>query len=229
MHKVQKTYSLFPAGFPLLGTSPVATIYIMPLTRTLQDSYVLTASPKIRTPDLTMHTIPDCIIRDNVSGVSSVPATGTKTGATARGLVNFSNASGNEITYSAGTVLVSASGILFLLSDSVTIPAHKNGQNGHATVAAMATSPGATSNRAAHALDGPCCAPGVTIRNPEAFSDGSDGQGLHIVMQSDLVWRGSFTGRCGSDSDWSQGISKPIPAILCLVDSASEQSLKQMV
>jgi hypothetical protein len=29
--------------------------------------------------------------------------------------------------------------------------------------------------------------------------------------------------------DWSQGISKPIPAILCLVDSASEQSLKQMV
>nr|MBA2395463.1 serine/threonine protein kinase [Ktedonobacteraceae bacterium] len=79
--------SLFPAGFPLFGTPPVATILITEQSKAVQDKYVLTASPQVKAPDLNAHTIPALQLRSSLSAKRTAQTNGTKTipGLQARG------------------------------------------------------------------------------------------------------------------------------------------------
>jgi len=180
--------SFFPSGFPVLGTDPIATVYVTAQTKTLQDKYVLTASPQVKMPDLVTHTIPDRLVQSSVSNSSTVKTSGTRvlTGKQAHGTVTFTNSSGNDITLPQGTSLTSNTGVSVQLTNSVDVPQHQNGQDGKASAPAEAVDPGENGNIPAHSLDGPCCNDGITAKNSSSFTGGVTGETAHSITQSDL-------------------------------------------
>ncbi len=179
--------SFFPSGFPLLGTLPVASVFVTPQSKTLQASYVLTASPKTTTPDLVTRTIPDRVLQSAANASQTVQTTGTKSiaGVQAHGSVEFFNRGKTQVIVNP-IQLTSSSGIRIQLTQPVTVPPHQDGKDGKATGIAVALNEGVSGNIAAHTLDGTCCDNDVTAKNNEAFSGGVDAQVLHIVSQSDL-------------------------------------------
>ena len=179
--------SFFPSGFPLFGTLPVATVFVTPQAKTLQDSYVLTASPKTTTPDLVTRTIPDRMLQSAANASQTVQTTGTKSiaGVQAHGTIEFFNSGNTQVTVNP-TMLISSSGVHIQLTQSVSVPPHQDGKDGKATGIAVALNEGANGNIAAHTLDGTCCGNGVSAKNNDAFFGGVDAQVLHIVAQADL-------------------------------------------
>ena len=79
-------FSLFPAGFPLFGTAPYATITVVAQSKMVQDTYLLTASPQINKPILTTRMIPDRSVNSTAiasrtvasSGIKSIPGSASK-------------------------------------------------------------------------------------------------------------------------------------------------------
>jgi len=179
--------SFFPSGFPLFGTLPVATVFVTPQAKTLQASYVLTASPKTTTSNLVTRTIPDRILQSAANASQTVQTTGTKSiaGVQAHGIIAFFN-NGNTQFVVNPIVLTSASGVHIQLTQAVSVPPRQDGKDGKATSIAVAVNEGVSGNIAAHTLDGTCCGNGVSAKNNDAFSGGVDAQVLHIVAQSDL-------------------------------------------
>ncbi|GAC1652596.1 MAG: hypothetical protein NVS4B12_24090 [Ktedonobacteraceae bacterium] len=179
--------SFFPSGFPLFGTPPVATIFVTPQTKTLQATYVLTASPKTTTQDLITRTIPDRILQGTASNSRTVQTTGTKSiaGVQAQGTLEFFNSGNTQVTVNP-TAVTSSSDIRVQLTQAVSVPPKQNGKDGRATGTAVAVNDGASGNIAAHTVDGPCCGNGISVKNTEAFSGGVDAQVLHVVAQADL-------------------------------------------
>ncbi len=179
--------SFFPSGFPLFGTLPLATVSITPQTKTLQASYVLTASPKTTTPDLVTRTIPAHMLQSAANASQTVHTTGTKSivGVQAHGIVEFSN-SGNTQVVVNPLVLTSSSNVRIQLTQAVSVPPRQDGKDGKAIGIAVAVNEGVSGNIAAHTLDNTCCGNGVSAKNNDAFSGGVDTQVLHIVAQADL-------------------------------------------
>jgi hypothetical protein len=180
--------NIFPADFPLLGMSSVATIYVTAQSRTFENSYVLTTSPEITSPDLATHTIPNREIQASSSDNSNVSTTGAqdKGGVAAQGSIEFVNSSGHDITVPAQTVFTSTSGVKVRLAQDVVVPAHQHGQDGRNSGDAVAVSDGEAGNIGAHTLDGTCCNNGVTIGNANPFNGGVDAQHVRVVAQSDV-------------------------------------------
>jgi serine/threonine protein kinase len=180
--------NIFPADFPILGMPSVATIYVTAQSHTFQNSYVLTSSPQVKVPDLATHTIPNRVVSATASDSSTVSTTGSRAtgGVAAQGTVEFMNNSNHDITVPAQTVFTSTTGVQIRLSQDVVVPARQDGQNGKSVGDAVAVSDGVAGNIAAHTLDGTCCNNGVTIKNPDPFSGGVDGQQVHVVAQADL-------------------------------------------
>ncbi len=178
--------SFFPSGFPVFGTPPVATIFITAQSKIMQDRYVLTASPQVKTPDLNTHTVPGRELKASATDSRSVQTTGTKTiaGAQARGTVELVNNSNNPVFIPAQTTLTSGSGAQFQTVQNVQIPPRDQGNR--LSVAAIAVTPGVSGNIAPFTLNGPCCANGVTAHNTAAFSGGVNPQTVHVVSQADL-------------------------------------------
>jgi serine/threonine protein kinase len=178
--------SIFPSGFPIFGTSPVATIYVTAQSKIFQDSYVLTASPQVKTADLATHTIPDRIIKGMVSDSIIVRTTGTQTiaGKMARGNIEIANNTDTAIKIPAQQIFTSKTGIQVRLTQDVQVPPRENAAR--IIVAAIAVNAGADGNIAAHTLDSICCNNSLMIRNPAPFFGGVDGQSVYIVVQADL-------------------------------------------
>lgn len=181
-------FSIFPAGFPLFGAAPVATVYITPQSKMLQDVYVLTASPQVKQADLVTHTIPARVLRGNASDSSTVSTTGTKNegGAQAQGRVVFTNSGDTDVTVPNTLILMAPSGAHFQVMQSFTVPAQHDGKNGKVTVIVTALQPGVAGNIAPHTLDGTCCNNMLTVKNNDAFVGGADPQVTHVVAQSDI-------------------------------------------
>ncbi len=179
--------SFFPSGFPVFGTPPVATVLVTAQSKTLQRNYVLTASPRTMTPDLTTHTIPDRLLQSTASDSRTVQTTGAKTiaGTQAHGVVLFLNSTNTQVAV-APIVLISSSGVRIQLTQTVQIPPRQKGQDGKFFATAVAVNSGVNGNIAAHMLDGTCCGNGVSAKNLDAFSGGVDPQTVHIVAQGDL-------------------------------------------
>ncbi len=181
-------FSLFPAGFPLLGTPPVATVYITAQTKSLQDRYLLTASPQVKTADVAAHAIPARIVQGSSSDSSVILTTGLKTipGVQAHGIVEFTNNGDNPVQVTNAFILTTGSGVRLQLTQNIQVPGRQNGQGGKASAAAIAVSAGVVGNIAAHALDGTCCNNTLSVRNPDPFTGGVDAQTQHTVAQADL-------------------------------------------
>ncbi|MBV9711916.1 MAG: baseplate J/gp47 family protein, partial [Ktedonobacteraceae bacterium] len=178
--------SIFPSGFPIFGTPPMATITITAQSKTVQDKYILTASPQVKAPDLNAHTIPARQLKSSVSGKRTIQTTGAKIipGLHARGTVELINNTDAPAFVAAQTTLTASNGVQFQTVQDAQIPPRP--QNNTLNVTVIAVTAGASGNIAADALAGPCCGNGITVKNNAPFSGGVDPQTVHTLAQADL-------------------------------------------
>ena len=181
-------FSIFPIGFPLFGTAPYATISVVVQSKTVQDTYILTASPQISKPNLTTRIIPDRSVIGIAIASRIVASSGIKpiTGAQASGSVLFDNSSQSAHSVPAGVVFTTGAGVEVKLTKSIVVPPRNKGQDGTISSAAVAVYPGVTGNIAANALNTMCCNNQLTVSNPQPFSGGVDPHVVHIVTQADI-------------------------------------------
>jgi serine/threonine protein kinase len=181
-------FSLFPTGIPLLGDAPYVTISVVVQSKTVQDTYLLTASPQVNKPNLATRVIPDRSVMSIAIASRTVASTVIEPipGAQASGSILFDNSSRTAYHKSAGTVFTSNAGVEVKLTQSIVVPPRNEGQDGTITAQAVAVFPGATGNIDANALNTVCCNEQLTVSNPQPFSGGVDPRVVHIVAQSDI-------------------------------------------
>jgi len=181
-------FSFFPLGFPVFGSAPYATISVTVQSRTVQDTYLLTASPQISTPNLTTRIIPDRYVSSTAQASRTAASSGIKSipGTQAGGSVLFDNSSHSPYSVPAGIVFTSTTGVEVKLTQSVVVPPRSEGQDGTISASAVAVFPGVTGNIAANALNTMCCDNHLTVSNPQSFSGGVNPRVVHVVTQADI-------------------------------------------
>src|SRR5258708_11628025 len=99
-------FSFFRSGFPVFGATPFAPISITVQSKTLQDTYLLTASPQITESNIATRVIPDRPIYDIATARRTIATSGTKSfpGVQAGGTGLLDNSS--KSTYSLPEVSV---------------------------------------------------------------------------------------------------------------------------
>jgi hypothetical protein len=181
-------FSIFPIGFPLFGTAPYATISIVVESKTIQDTYLLTASPQISKPNITTRKIPDRSIMSTATASRTVASSGIESipGVQASGSVLFDNSSRTAYSVPAGIVFTTDAGVEVKLTQSIVVPRRIDGQDGTISALAVAVFPGVTGNIGANVLNTMCCNSQLTVSNPQPFSGGLDPHVVHIVTQADI-------------------------------------------
>jgi serine/threonine protein kinase len=181
-------FSFFPTGFPVFGTAPYATISVTVQSRTVQDTYLLTASPQISKPNLTTRIIPDRYVFSTAQASRTAASSGIKSipGTQAGGSVLFDNSSHSVYSVPAGIVFTSTTGVEVKLTQSVVVPSRSEGQDSTISAPAVAVFPGVTGNIAANALNTMCCGNHLAVSNPQSFSGGVDPQVVHVMTQADI-------------------------------------------
>lgn len=179
---------LFPTTVPLIGASPVATVRIAAKQQTLQNTFLLTASPQVSAPDLTIHSIPDRVMQMTMDGSSTVPSSGKNTtkGTAAHGEIEFLNQTDRSVQVQQGLVLHTQSGLQVLLTQNVTVPPKQGNQLGKSNGTAVAIQPGVVGNITTNQLSGTCCNPTLFMRNPAPFTGGTDPVSAQFIAQSDI-------------------------------------------
>ncbi len=177
--------SLFPAGFPLLGSANTATITVTTRTRNLDQSFLLTASPSVKKNDVQGRVIPDRELTAQVNDTRTVPASGKKVipGGKASGTLLLLNASNKPIAVPQGTTFSNGGGFQYLTEQSIEVPA-KEKDPGAANVPIVATSSGAGGNLNVGELK--IALNGLLASNQTALAGGSDDQTISIVNQADI-------------------------------------------
>jgi hypothetical protein len=180
--------SLFPASLPLLGSTSLATITVTTKSKSLHDSYVLTASPHDQSADVGARVIPDHNLSALASGNRIVGTSGTRSANAARAMGNLllTNGGPEDVVVANGMRFTTGTGVQIQVIQTVTVRARKNQQDGQAFVPAVALVDGAAGNIPPGSLSVTCCGPGVLVSDPVAFSGGVDGQTAKIVTQADL-------------------------------------------
>jgi serine/threonine protein kinase len=180
--------TLFPAGIPLFGSSPVATISLSVKTANERDTFLLTASPSATKPDVGARVLPDRSATSSASQSRTVATSGLQSsgGTRATGFLLFDNSSHTPIGVSAGSTFTASGGVQIRLERSVMVPPRSNGIDGRVSGPAEAVVPGDNGNIPPGALNSPCCSSFITVSNPNAFSGGSNASVTHLVTQGDL-------------------------------------------
>lgn len=180
--------SLFPASVPLLGVTPSATIRITPKFSVLENSFLLTASPQVKSTDLNARTIPDRLLNVSQEIKTVITTTGINktTGQRASGLIRFINITKNPIPVSKNLILSSSNGIQVQLTQDNIVPPKQDNAPGHIDLPAVAIQTGQAGNIAANAISGTCCHPTLFTSNPAPFVGGVDDATAHFFSQSDL-------------------------------------------
>jgi serine/threonine protein kinase len=181
-------FSIFPTGFPVFGTAPYATISVVVQSKTIQDTYLLTASPQISKPNLTTRIIPDRSVMSTAIASRTVASSGIQPipGVQASGSILFDNSSRMAYTVPAGIVFTTDTGVEVKLMQSIVVPRHNEGQDGTISALAEAVFPGVIGNIDANTLNTMCCNNQLTVSNPQPFSGGLDPHVVHIVTQADI-------------------------------------------
>jgi serine/threonine protein kinase len=181
-------WSLFPSSVPLIGASPNATISITLKSNTLKDTFLLTASPNVSSPDLGKRVIPDRLVTASANGVRVVPTTGIRTipAVQASGQLFFDNPTQSSFTEPEGTVFKTSGGLQVRLAQTVNIPPRRGDNDGNAYASAVAVLPGTVGNIPSGVINTTCCNGVVTVTNPAPFHGGVDEQFFHVVAQADL-------------------------------------------
>ncbi len=179
--------SLFPSGFPVFGSPPVAVVSLTEETKPLQDTYILTASQSVTGADLATRIIPDRTAKTSTAGSSTTQTTGGQTvaGTQARGVIHFENSSDAIIPIPAGTTFTTTNGVMVQTTQSVVVPPAQDGQSNTASAPALAVNAGVAGNIPAHALATTCCN-GILVSNSRAFTGGVDGRNISVVTQADV-------------------------------------------
>ena len=179
--------SLFPSGFPLFGTPPVAVVSLTEEAKVLQDKYIVTASPSAKTPDLSTRIIPDRVAPSTASGSSTTQTTGSRiiAGTRASGILSFENNSNVPVVVQSGTIFTTTSGVAVQTTQVVEVPAAQDGQNSTISAPSVAVNPGMAGNIPAQALATNCC-DGLLISNPQSFTGGVNARTIRLVTQADL-------------------------------------------
>ncbi len=180
--------SFFPVGFPVFGTDPVATVSITGESKSLQNTFLLTATTQVQQPNVAAGTIPDRNVSDAVADSRATQTTGSSViaGRQAQGEVLFVNRSHQPIAVAAGTIFTALSGVEVRTTQSVVVQGRADGQDGAITAAAIAVNAGAVGNIAPNVLSTTCCN-GLMVSNPGAFSGGTDGHAIPLVAQADII------------------------------------------
>ena len=180
--------TLFPSGFPLLGSPPVATISLSVKSQNVQDTFLLTASPQTAQVNVSQRVMPDRSISTTTSGSSTVATSGQQTsaGTHANGTLLFVNSGQTPVDITNGFTFTASNGVQIRLDQRVVVPPHDNGNDNSVKAMATAVLSGQGGNIAAEALNTPCCGGLVVVSNPQPFNGGSDGGVTHLVAQSDL-------------------------------------------
>jgi serine/threonine protein kinase len=181
-------FSIFPTGFPVFGTAPYATIAVVVQSKTVQDTYLLTASPQISKPNLKTRMVPDRSVSSIAVASRTVASSGIKTipGEQASGSVLFDNSSRTAYSVPAGIVFRTYAGVGVKLTQSIVVPPRNEVQDGTISALAVAVLPGVTGNIAANTLHTLCCNNQLTVSNPRPFGGGVDSHVVHIVTQADI-------------------------------------------
>lgn len=180
--------SIFPAGFPVLGSSSVARVSLTVKTADVRDTFLLTASPQTTQPNASTRVMPDRNASGNSSDKRTVTTSGLQSsgGRRASGILHFENGGLKAVNISAGFTFVSSDNVQVRLLARTVVDGRFAGQDGTSDAPAEAIIPGQAGNIQAGALDMPCCGGQVNVSNPAAFSGGSDGGVTHLVAQNDL-------------------------------------------
>jgi serine/threonine protein kinase len=179
--------SLFPVGFPVLGADPTATVTIIPQSKTLQNTYLLTASPKVTQPVQTKRFLPDHAVSQTLQGTRGGQATGSITvgGSQATGTILFVNTAHQPETVPADMVFTSVTDVQVQTTAAVSVPPRQQGQNGTATVGAVALVTGTGGNIGANTISTRCCT-SLSVSNPNGFSGGVDPHSAPVITQDDI-------------------------------------------
>ncbi len=181
-------FSFFPIGFPVFGPASFATISITVQSKTLQDTYLLTASPQINQPNSATRVIPDRLVSGTATASRTIATTGIKSipGIQASGQVLFDNSGHSTVSVPNGIIFSSTSGVEVKLMQSVEVPPRSGGHDGTVSALAVAVFAGVTGNIAPNALSTTCCNTQVSVSNPAPFTGGVDPRVVRIVTQADL-------------------------------------------
>jgi hypothetical protein len=171
-----------------LKSGPSATVTLVPKTIPLSNTYEISAVTT--TPQSAQRQVKARQLTSSTSTQNkTVNATGIKqTPATqATGQLTFYNALGTSQTVSSGTVFNVGNGIQIENTQAASIPAARPPTEGSVTVSAKAVTTGSRGNIPANTLYlASCCATGITVSNPSAFSGGQDPQNYTVVSQGDV-------------------------------------------
>lgn len=178
---------LLPAGFPLFGAPPVATINLTVKSTTVHDTFLLTASPHASKEDTHARVIPDRKASGTASGKQTIATSGLQesAGTRASGILLFDNSGHTSVRVSAGFSFTASDGVLVQLDKTILVPARLNGNDGIKTATAHAVEIGQNGNIPSRGINMPCCG-SIMVSNPAAFSGGSDTGVIHLVTQNDL-------------------------------------------
>lgn len=178
--------AIFPSGFPIFGAPPVATISLTVQTQSVEDNFLITASPNIQQADVNTRVMPARNVSDKASGSRTVATSGLQSspGSQAHGTLNFSNNGFTSVSFSAGTAFMAANGVQVQLDVRVRIPSREGNTPGRANGPATAIQPGRSGNLPPGNFNSP--SPFVTVANFTAFSGGSDTNVAHLITQNDL-------------------------------------------
>ena len=179
----------FTSIIPGTSLSSPATVTITPITKTIKNTYVITAVTG--SPSASQRQIQARMLTYTTpSQTKTVNATGVKQtqGTRATGSLTFYNGSTSAFTVAVDTILFASGGVKIENTAAANIPAARPPNFGSVTVAAQAVNIGASGNIPAGAISGNCCAQGnfITVTNLNAFSGGQDPQNYTFVQQSDI-------------------------------------------
>jgi VCBS repeat-containing protein len=163
---------------------PAATVNITPANQLLADNYVIAGVTS--TPDPTKLQISAHSITQDAQQQKTVTGTGhnQQPAIQAKGQLTFFNSLSAPQTVSSGTVF-NVGGVQVVNDQAANIPAANLPTTGFVTVPAHAVTAGTAGNIRALALNGVCCASGITVQN-KAFFGGQDPKNYNFVQQSDV-------------------------------------------
>ncbi|WP_322480573.1 baseplate J/gp47 family protein [Thermogemmatispora sp.] len=171
------------------GASAAASVIILPETRDLKQIYTLSAQPGLPA-NAERHQISARFLASaELHQSRQVPASGhgVTPARRAEGILTFYNALPVSQSIPKGTILSGQSGIQVVTDEAALLPAAMPPLESSTSVPAHALQPGSQGNLPAFAFRAfPCCANGITVQNPLAFSGGADPQPYTYVQQSDI-------------------------------------------
>jgi hypothetical protein len=175
-------------AIPGVANTSTATVTITPATKTVKNTYVITAITG--KPGASQRQVQARILSTSPSQSQTVKATGVKQtpGARATGSLTFYNGSTSPFTVAANTLFVTGSGIQLVNNVAASIPAANPPSEGSVTVPAHAVNVGTSGNIPALAINATCCVSGnyILVKNLSAFSGGQDPQNYTFLQQSDV-------------------------------------------